>query len=220
MTTKIGSPSGIEFPDATIQSSAMYDRYYDYGGTLDAIELAAVGSQTPTTALRVGQVFRFQASAANTGPATADVDELGPQPIVTVTGDPLPAGYIRDDVMTSMVWDGSNFVADRAIERITNADGVATRYADGSQICVSPEINTGPGTISTGSLFLSTLTNWDFPSAFVNAEYAVCCTDTASTQSLSACRSATASTANVRVARPSSTPTDRIVIASAQGYWY
>uniref|UniRef100_UPI0035C87624 DUF2793 domain-containing protein n=1 Tax=Pseudooctadecabacter sp. TaxID=1966338 RepID=UPI0035C87624 len=52
-----------------------------------------------------------------------------------------------------------------AIERGANADGQYVRFADGTQICWSPEF-TVDVTIAAGAIFRSAEVNWTFPVAF------------------------------------------------------
>mgnify|MGYP003641775410 CR=1 FL=1 len=81
-----------------------------YGGTADAITLT---TGLGLNVLTVGLEIRFRASAANTGATTINVDGIGVVSAVTSTGSALPAGLIRDDVDTVLLWDGSNLVVVR-----------------------------------------------------------------------------------------------------------
>lgn len=99
-----------------------------YGGTANAIALTPAYART---AYVVGDQFRFRATAANTGATTISVGGLGVKTAVTVTGAALPAGYIRTDVDTVCVYDGTNFVVLREEERGSTANGNWVRYASG-----------------------------------------------------------------------------------------
>lgn len=101
-------------------------------GTPDAL-IITTGANLAS--IPVGYRIRFRASAENTGPATLDIDGLGPLASVTLTGGALPAGYIRSDVDTVATFDGTNWVLDRVAEHNTTANGEYTRLADGTQIC-------------------------------------------------------------------------------------
>lgn len=102
------------------------------GGTADAITLTTGAS---LASLPTGLLLRWRAGSANTGAATINVDGLGAQACVTVTGAALPAGYIRADVDTVAIWDGTNWQVQREAEAGSNADGEYIRLADGFQEC-------------------------------------------------------------------------------------
>ena len=132
-----------------------------YGGSANAITLTPVFARV---AYAVGDTFRFRAAAANTGATTINVGGLGAKPAVTVTGVALPAGYIRTDVDTVCVYDGTNFVVQRAIQRGSNANGEFVRFADGTQIC-SREIVIASRKYAAGATY--EWGNWTFPAAFI-----------------------------------------------------
>lgn len=135
-----------------------------YGGTANVITLAPVFFRDSYAA---GDEFRFRASAANTGATTINVGGLGAKTAVTVTGAVLPAGYIRTDVDTVCVYDGTRFVVQREIERGSNANGEYVRFADGTQACWGSVImpNTTPqATVS-----------WNYPAAFLWAPICIAC---------------------------------------------
>lgn len=96
-------------------------------GTADAIALAS------PIALSAGLAVRFRATATNTGSATIAYAGGAAVACRTVTGVALPAGYIRTDVDTIAIYDGTYWVLDRQIERGSNANGEYARYADGTQ---------------------------------------------------------------------------------------
>ena len=103
-----------------------------YGGTADVITIT---TGLNLSALTTGMEIRFRATAANTGATTINVDGLGAVTALTITGAALPASYIRTDVDTVIRYNGTNWIADRQVERGTNANGDYTRLADGSQTC-------------------------------------------------------------------------------------
>lgn len=53
-----------------------------------------------------------------------------------------------------------------AMERGSNADGDYARFADGTQICVSPLIASGAVTTAAGAVFTSGSLSWTYPAAF------------------------------------------------------
>ncbi|MEO0752460.1 MAG: DUF2793 domain-containing protein [Pseudomonadota bacterium] len=129
------------------------------GGTANALTLTTGAS---LGALPVGYMVRFRAAATNSGAVTIDTDGLGVVPCVTVTGAPLPAGYIRSDVDTTASFDGTTWTVDRRMERGGNANGDYVRYADGMQIVQE--------TLTLDRLSNTRLTaNVTFPAAFASA---------------------------------------------------
>lgn len=111
-----------------IQKSA--SQYCGFSGTGDAIVLTSqIG---PIAALTTGMSVRFFATSTNaTAGATIALDGLPPVTCKTITGVNLPAGYIRTDVETEGVFDGTNFVLDREIERLAVGSSSVVKYANG-----------------------------------------------------------------------------------------
>lgn len=138
-----------------------------YGGTANAITLTTGVS---LSAVPTGYKVRFRATSANTGSTTIDMDGIGTVTCKTITGENLPAGYIRTDVDTEAVYDGTNWVLDRAIEtgeatREVNVGGVDveytdyfTKYADGTLTCFAEFI---PLLYESSSVCRG---DWEFPS--------------------------------------------------------
>jgi hypothetical protein len=137
----------------------------EYSGSANAITLT---SSFPRTSYATGDQIRFRATATNTGPATVNLDGLGAQSIVTVTGVALPAGYIRTGVETVMTYDGTRWVADRAEERVVNASGWYIRYANGKAECGNSEVIN-----RTTSATVYGPVNRTLPLAFLNTDYLV-----------------------------------------------
>ncbi|MEM7596497.1 MAG: DUF2793 domain-containing protein [Pseudomonadota bacterium] len=113
---------------ATVLNGGLESRA-NVGGTADALTLTTGAN---FAALPVGYMARFRATAPNTGATTIDTDGLGTVPCTTVTGVALPAGYIRTDVDTTAVYDGTSWVLDRMPEHGSNANGNYSRLADGT----------------------------------------------------------------------------------------
>ncbi|MEL7282318.1 MAG: DUF2793 domain-containing protein [Pseudomonadota bacterium] len=146
---------------ATVLSGGLEKRV-TVGGTADALTLTT-GANLP--ALPVGYMVRFRATATNTGATTIDTDGLGPLPCITVTGAALPAGYIRTDVDTVAIHDGSAWVLDRVVERGSNANGNYARFADGTQVFQD--------TVTLDRVSTTRLTaTVTFPAAFISSQTA------------------------------------------------
>jgi hypothetical protein len=140
-------------------------QYFTYGGTANAITLTAVAGTSAPTAYVAGMMVRFRATASNTGATTINVSGLGVKTVRTITNVACPSGYIRTGIDTVAVYDGTNFIAQREIERGSNANGGFVKYADGTLVCNSPSMTLVYGT----SLWLETI--WVFPSVFIDSSY-------------------------------------------------
>lgn len=147
---------------AGIARSPAASLYGACGGSANAITVTA-----GLTGIAIGTEIRFRATAANTGPATLNVDGTGAIPCRTITGAVLPAGYIRTTVDTVARYDGTYWVLGREIERGSNANGEYVRFADGTQICTYSAVGAaGPITIAEGALWRSWEYSWTFPASF------------------------------------------------------
>lgn len=211
-----------------LQLSASAALRVTVGGTVNARTLTSGAS---FASIPTGLMLRFRAPGANTAATTINLDGLGAQACVTVTGAALPSGYIRTDVDTVAVWDGTNWVVDREVQRIENANGIATRWSDGRQIChhtiaAGSGIAVGAGTLA--SPYGTSAFSWTFPSAF-SAAPAVAGTvgfDGATLDNRSftlAIRTATTTAAsNMNAVRLTSSAVDVSVTARviASGVWY
>lgn len=105
-----------------------------YGGTADAITLTTGAgiSGTPPTGLRL----RFRATAENTGATTIALDGGATRTVLSARGSGFPAGYIRTDRDTEVTFNGTVWIASRAIESGYDAtNGAWTRHEDGRQTC-------------------------------------------------------------------------------------
>lgn len=132
-----------------------------YGGTANAITLTT-GLSLPS--LTTGFAVRFRATSANTGATTINVDGLGAVSCITIpnssgSGAALPSGYIRTNVDTTAVYDGTNWVVYRETESGSNANGSYTKYADGTMLCRHAQ------TVSYATAAACTGT-WTFPQTF------------------------------------------------------
>lgn len=148
-------------PVAIIGASSLYATC---GGTANAVTLTTGLS---LSSLTTGQEFRFRASSANTGAMTANVDGIGAVTVKTVTGAGTPSGYIRTDVDTIVRYDGTNFVASRGVESGSGANGIWTRFEDGTQVCANERLTLN---FSTALRLAAT---WTFPAAFSATSYGV-----------------------------------------------
>lgn len=134
----------------------------ELGGTANAIAL------TSPAELLTGLKVRFRAIAANTGATTINLNGGGAIACRTVTGAVLPAGYIRTDVDTEAVYDGTYWAVGRGNERGSNSNGEYVRLADGTLTCWG-WIDSGAINIASGSIFTSSSVSWAFPAVFAEA---------------------------------------------------
>lgn len=135
-----------------------------YGGTGNAVTLTPAYARA---AYAVGDEFRFRATATNTGATTINVSDLGVKNAVTVTGVALPADYIRTDVDTVCVYDGTNFVVQREVEVGSNANGRFARLADGRQECMRTFDVAAADVAADGEYMVSL--GWAYPVLFAAA---------------------------------------------------
>ena len=145
-----------------------------YGGTADVITITTGLS---LAALTTGMEIRFRATAANTGATTINVDAIGAVTALTITDAALPADYIRTDVDTVIRYNGTNWIADRQIERGTNANGEYTRWADGTQWAYEMITIGAPSTWSGSSGGYYIIGTWTYPIAFAETPYITCSGD-------------------------------------------
>jgi hypothetical protein len=198
------------------------ERLCTYGGTANAITLT---SGLGLAAIPDGFKVVFRATAANTGTMTANLDGLGAKAVKTVTGANTPAGYIRvaatpDFVTTEMRWSatGDCWIADRQIERGSNANGTFTRWADGTMECIFEVAFASIDTV-IGAGFWSGGQTWTFPAAFIAAPVVGGGSGTSPGEWVGA-QSSSATAATVALLRFNSAATARGARVKATGSWY
>lgn len=74
-------------------------------------------------------------------------------------------GYVKGSVVGT-VSEASGIPTGAIIEAGSNANGDYTRFADGTQICTSPNIPSGAVNTAVGALFRSASIGWPFPMPF------------------------------------------------------
>ena len=150
----IGTGAG-QLPD-NLEVAAMVHggQFMTYGGTADAITLASVNT-VALTALATGDLFRARITTINAGAATALIDGIGsPLTCKTKTGAALPAGYFRTDVDTTFVYDGTDVIVSREVERGTGSVSEYTKSEDGTYTAWGLSTNS----ITAQSSFTDTIT--------------------------------------------------------------
>jgi hypothetical protein len=63
--------------------------------------------------------------------------------------------------------------AGAVIERGSNANGEYVRFADGTQICLSPTLTSGAVNVAAGALYTCAFSVWAFPAVFAGSAYPV-----------------------------------------------
>lgn len=153
--------------DLAIPTQARTALRFDVGGTADALTLT---SGLDLASFPTGYRGYFIPTAANTGATTFAIDAGSATTVKTVTGEDLPAGYLRNGVLTEFWNDGSNLIVNRLPEYGSNANGDYVRLADGRALCWG---TTGPRTVQTasGNLYRSnTIVTWDLPITMANTD--------------------------------------------------
>ncbi|WP_054074740.1 hypothetical protein [Comamonas testosteroni] len=164
--TKLGGIDSGASNDRSKHTGAVNWPWAAYGGTANAITLTPAFARA---AYASGDQFRFRATATNTGAATINVGGLGVKSAVTVTGAALPAGYIRTDVDTVCVYDGTRFVVQREAEVGSNANGEYKKFGDGTMICTHKIAGISPvNPSSVTNIFRSNSITWAFPAMFAS----------------------------------------------------
>ena len=95
-------------------------------------------------------------AAVSSGP-----EDSNPEALVRA-GD----GYLKGTILGTVSKDANGVPTGGVIERGSNANGDYVRFADGTQICTSPDIPTGPISNQAGALWQSNHLAWTFPAAF------------------------------------------------------
>lgn len=160
------------------------------------------------TSITEGFLLRWRAAEANTMGVTINVDGTGAVEARTVTGVALPAGYIRTDVDTWAMYDGTHWIVEREPEAGTNANGRYLRLANGFQQC-SHSLSTG----DTGPA------TWTYPAAF-SAAPIVTPTAGAASARLATWQTATASNVGINGFTDAGVRSVFTVSVTATGSWY
>lgn len=123
----------------------------------DAFSIKVSDGAAWTTALRFDPATGAASGAAvSTGPQDSNPDAL------LRAGD----GYVKGTLLAPVAQDAQGVPTGGVIERGANEHGAYVRFADGTQICTSPDIPTGPISNQAGALWQSNHLAWTFPAAF------------------------------------------------------
>lgn len=123
----------------------------------DAFSIKVSDGVTWTTALS----FDPATGAASGAAVSSGPEDSNPEALVRA-GD----GYLKGTILGTVAQDGNGVPTGGVIERGSNANGDYVRFADGTQICTSPDIATGPISNQAGALWQSNHLAWTFPAAF------------------------------------------------------
>lgn len=123
----------------------------------DAFSIKVSDGATWTTALAFDPATGAASGAAvSSGPEETNLDAL------VRAGD----GYLKGTILGTVSRDTNGVPTGGVIERGSNTNGDYVRFADGTQICTSPSIPTGPISTPAGALWQSGHLAWTFPAAF------------------------------------------------------
>jgi hypothetical protein len=123
----------------------------------DAFSIKVSDGATWTTALSFAPATGMASGAAvSSGPEESNPDTL------LRAGD----GYLKGTILGTVSKGTNGVPTGGVIERGSNANGDYVRFADGTQICTSPDIPTGPISNQAGALWQSNHLAWTFPAAF------------------------------------------------------
>lgn len=123
----------------------------------DAFSIKVSDGTTWTTALSFDPATGAASGAAvSSGPEDSNAGAL------VRAGD----GYLKGTILDPVAQDAGGVPTGGVIERGSNANGGFVRFADGTQICTSPDIPTGPISNQAGALWQSNHLAWTFPAAF------------------------------------------------------
>ncbi len=112
-TSPLSLGPGTKYVVFTPDSISLAQEPFSFAGTADGTPNALTLTPRPSVvALRDGMVFRFQAGATNTGPATMAVSGLGPHPL-QFGGAGIPAGVIISGLYYQVVYAANTFQLDR-----------------------------------------------------------------------------------------------------------
>ncbi|SEO23859.1 Protein of unknown function [Gemmobacter aquatilis] len=81
--------------------------------------------------------------------------------------------WVQDTPVVGAVSQSSGVPTGAVIERASNANGEYARFADGTQICISPGLTSGAVNVASGALYTCNFSVWSFPAAFVTGSYPV-----------------------------------------------
>lgn len=133
-----------------------------------SIKVSADGS-TWFTGLRIDPttgITEMPEGAVIDGPLTGEAVTQGPS---GTNGDAViraQDGYLKGTILAPVAKDANGVPTGGVIERGSNANGSFVRFADGTQICTSNDIPTGPISNQAGALWQSNHLAWTFPAPF------------------------------------------------------
>lgn len=103
------------------------------------------------------------------------LDDANASAVWTTLGATAPANvaFRRGNILDTVSQSGGTPTGG-LIERGSNANGEYVRFADGTQICLSPTDITGSPNIATGNIFFMAAVAWTFPATFSAAPSVQC----------------------------------------------
>lgn len=192
--------------------------YFD-DTALEFLNAGALSANSVTNAM-LAQVTGPVIKGRDTG--TGNVQDLTPAQLsnlLTVTGLAAAMLFSRGNILGTVSQSGG-VPTGAIVQRISNANGEAVRYADGTQICWNPAVTSLNTNTATGSVFTSAATStWTFPAAFSATPHADCTVPAASTRWGNASSTSTTSV-DLRIFAGASSATATAVAGYAIGRWF
>lgn len=99
------------------------------------------------------------------GPLTGQAVTQGPTDTTPDRVIRAEDGYVKGSILGT-VSEAAGVPTGAIIEAGNTGDGQYTRFADGTQICTSPDLSSGPVDTPIGALFRSGSITWSFPVPF------------------------------------------------------
>ena len=136
---------------------------YDETGAADVYVLDVRANQQGPQSYFQGMDASFFVGVTNTGASTVDINGLGVKDIKNKDGSALAAGALRAGEFLTIQYNGTYFIisSEGSVETVTNANGTAIKFPDGTLVCRFTTDVTG------FILSTSTFYNWVFPVASV-----------------------------------------------------
>lgn len=150
----------------------------------------------------------------------AEFRSLGSGNWVCTSFTPASGSYYRTNILGTVSQAGG-VPTGAIIENVTNANGRAIKYADGTMICLSPSLSSTGTTTAVGSIFYSNpAIGWTFPVAFVGAIPAVSAGNATNVQFITNIFCSSLTTASVACVHGQSIAGSISIYAKAVGRWF
>ncbi|WP_433766628.1 phage tail protein [Pseudomonas putida] len=183
----------------------------NYNGTVWSgwIRQALAGANSDITSLS-GLTTALSVSQGGTGGTTQATARSG-----------LGLGSAAVAAIVGTVSQSGGVPTGAIIENVVNANGRAIKFADGTMICVSPQLTCPGPTVLLGALYISpSVLTWTYPAAFVGTVPALTGTTANSVQLIVTTLSASLTGAGFAFYHPQSVAGNQTIYGLAVGRWF